>query len=289
MARVRHCILEEIGDLPLKRIKPLQCQQVMNLQVGKSKTQINEVYQALKFIFKYAVANNLIAHDPTENLQKPTGYKNHRRALSATERRYFLSVGLAHQKYIYFMLMLLCGCRPSEAAACLRSDVQLIDGVPFLHIRGTKTAGADRRVPMTPELYDLIRDLTPDVTLARTEQGHRVNENNRRRLWSAYCRDINIAMGCRVYRNALIPPYPLASDLVPYCLRHEYCTELARRGVDVRTAQKLMGHASITVTANIYTDLQDDSLVSMAKDVYGYPGGGRGGDVKQGKTEKNRA
>ena len=38
------------------------------------------------------------------------------------------------------------------------------------------------------------------------------------REWSE--RAMNISMGCKTYRNALIPPYPLAADFVPYCLRH---------------------------------------------------------------------
>ena len=33
-------------------------------------------------------------------------------------------------------------------------------------------------------------------------------------------RQMNIAMGCRTYRNALIPPYPLKDSFVPYELRH---------------------------------------------------------------------
>ena len=58
--------------------------------------------------------------------------------------------------------------------------------------------------------------------------------------------------------------YPFASDLVPYCLRHEYCTDLARKGVDIRIAQRLMGHATITMTANIYTNLTvDDTITSV--------------------------
>ena len=71
-------------------------------------------------------------------------------------------------------------------------------------------------------------------------------------------------MGCKVYRNQLLPPYPLAPDLVPYCFRHEYCTNLARNGIDIRVAQKLMGHASIQMTANIYTNLDNSDIVEVA-------------------------
>ena len=34
VARINHCILEEIGDTPLDRVKPLQCQEVLNKQAG---------------------------------------------------------------------------------------------------------------------------------------------------------------------------------------------------------------------------------------------------------------
>ena len=38
----------------------------------------------------------------------------------------------------------------------------------------------------------------------------------------------------------------------------------ARAGVDLRLLQKTMGHASITVTAHIYADLDDDELDDVA-------------------------
>ena len=65
-----------------------------------------------------------------------------------------------------------------------------------------------------------------------------------------------------MYRDQLIPPYPLAPYLVPYCLRHEYCTELARKDIDLRAAQKLMGHADVKLTANIYTNLDNSAVIS---------------------------
>ncbi|MGI6205513.1 MAG: hypothetical protein ACOYJI_02620 [Anaerovoracaceae bacterium] len=37
IALVRHCILEEIGDLPINKITPMQCQQIVNLQSIKVK------------------------------------------------------------------------------------------------------------------------------------------------------------------------------------------------------------------------------------------------------------
>lgn len=73
---------------------------------------------------------------------------------------------------------------------------------------------------------------------------------------------MNIESGTKTFRNKLLEPYKIPKDLTPYCLRHEYCSELARRGVDIRIAQKLMGHANINMTANIYTHIEDKLAVS---------------------------
>ena len=45
-------------------------------------------------------------------------------------------------------------------------------------------------------------------------------------------------------------------EVRPHMLRHTFATTLYHAGVDLRTAQKLMGHASIQMTANIYTHLE---------------------------------
>lgn len=287
VSRMNHCILEPIGDMRLKDIKPLHCQNVMNLQAGNSRTQINEVYQTLLFLFKHAVANGLLKSNPAEHIIKPKYEWHHRRALTANEREHCIKVGRTDRRYYYFLLMLYCGCRPSEAAAAKGSDIRILsNGMPALHIRGTKSDNADRVVPMPQDFYDLIKWIPADEPIAMTNRGP-VTENNRTRIWESFKRQLNISMGCKVYRNALVPPYPLSPDLVPYCLRHEYCTELARRGIDIRIAQKLMGHSDIKLTANIYTNLNSDDITDIAELLAG-KGTAPGTAVKGVKRGKKR-
>ena len=265
MVRMNGCILKPIGDMRLRDIKPLHCQQVLNAQAGKSRRHISEVYQMLQFLFRHAVANGLLNSNPAEHIVKPQGTASHRRALTASERRFFIEVGLRDRRYLLYMLMLFCGCRTGEAANAMGKDIQILkNGRPALHIRGTKNTNADRLVPIPPELYEVVKDTPPDEYIAQTEKGNKITNNYRIHLWKSFCRQLNIEMGCKMYRNALVPPYPLAPDLVPYCLRHEYCTELARRGIDVRIAQKLMGHSDIKLTANIYTNLNKDDISDIA-------------------------
>lgn len=71
-------------------------------------------------------------------------------------------------------------------------------------------------------------------------------------------------MGAKVYRNQIIESV-VAEDLVPYCLRHTYCTDLQRAGVPLNVAKYLMGHSDISLTANIYTDTTPD-VVNLASE-----------------------
>lgn len=263
--KVKSCILAQIGKMQLKAVKPLHCQNTLNLQAGKSKAQINEVYQALNFIFSKAVENHLIVDNPAKYIVKPQGTKTYRRAITEVEERYIREVAKTDRRYYLYLLMLDCGCRPSEAAGCKGMDILLKGDIPLLHIRGTKSVNADRTVPIPYDLYELIKHTPPFEYIACYSSGTAIKYENRNRVWTSFKRRLNIAMGCKMYRNQLIPPYPVAPDLVPYCLRHTYCTNLARKKIDIRMAQKLMGHSDISLTANIYTNLDENDILDVAK------------------------
>ena len=265
LERVDSSILKYIGDRPLKAISPMDCQHAMNQSAGMSRTQINDVYYALKFLFKHAYQNRLIKEDPTEILIKPKAKKSEsRRALTPEEREATIKTGKLDRRYYLFLLMLLCGCRPSEASECKGSDMKTIEGRHMLHIRGTKTGNSDRLVPIPAELYDLIRKTPKKEHIAAFDGGRKIEYGSRHSVWKLFWNECNRQMGCRTYRGKILEPYLYPKDLSPYCLRHEYCTDLARKGIDIRMAQKLMGHASIQMTANIYTNFSQADILSAA-------------------------
>ena len=63
-------------------------------------------------------------------------------------------------------------------------------------------------------------------------------------------------------------------------LRHTYATTLYRARVDLRTAQKLMGHSSIQVTADIYTHLEQEDSLHVADKLNEYLSGKSENSVK---------
>ena len=260
--RLENSIIKYLGNMQVKKVRPLHCQEMINKMAGMSDYMIKQAYQALKFIFDRAVQNDLIAKSPVVGITLPKGSKTTRRSLTPREKEVFLSVS---DDYRIFELIYYTGARPAEAASIQGFDISLMDGNPVVHIRGTKTDNADRYVPIPFDFYHKIKDTEPFAYVAVNAHGNKYNDQGIQRAWHSICRKMNIAMGCRIYRNQLMPPFPLSEDLVPYCLRHTFCTNLQKQGVDIRTAQYLMGHADIQMTANIYTHADEETIKTAAE------------------------
>lgn len=249
-----------LGTYSIRSIKPIQLQKVLNSMSGMSDSSIDKLYQYLKFIFGKARKEKIIIDDPSEDLVKPKGTSRERRSITDYEREHCNNVFNRSRDYLVFELMLHCGCRPEEAIRAIGKDIEYVDGKWMLHIRGTKTKNSDRYVPIPLSFLPKIKDTKPFEPICPNKSGRMHSRSSYIRLTEHLRRDLNIDMGCRVYRNALVPPFPLAADFVPYDFRHTYCTDLQRAGVDVRVAQKLMGHANIQMTVNIYTHVDTKSL-----------------------------
>lgn len=259
-------ILSYIGNMPISSVKPVHCQQILNNLSGYSNDTIRKVYQLLKLLFRTACDNSLIVTDPTRGITKPEGYTNKRRSITESERSVFLKVCYSDVKYIPFLFMLFCGCRPAEALAIRANDIQEVKGIKVLHIRGTKTENADRYVPVPLDFLAYVEANTPggfDLFSCRKDGGLH-NESSYRALIKSLKREMNILLGARVYRNQLVEPLPLAPDFTPYMLRHTYCTDLKKAGVPLGIAKDYMGHSTIELTANIYSHSDEDTLLAGA-------------------------
>lgn len=256
---MRSSIFRHIGDIKLKNATPIILQECLNRCEGMSKEHISKVYQQIRFIFSSAYKNRLIDEDPSKNLIKPKGTVSKRRSLTSEERRLFLEVANSDPIYLPFLFMLYCGCRPTEARKLTHDDITNIEGKTLLHIRGTKTSNADRYVPIPNPLLQMINKL-PKIEKYCVIKKHIYTKrfeklrDGMRLLMGGDGKWIEVKpTGKKPYWKKEWNVDPLAKDFVPYCLRHTFCTDLRDKGVDIRDAQYLMGHANISITANIYT------------------------------------
>lgn len=261
VGRMDCCIIRHIGHMKLADVKPIHCQQVLNKQKGNSTYQISQVNQMLRFIFGKAVTEGFIRKNPAADLVKPKGTKTTRRALTEREAQAFYEIMDTDPRFILYKFMLFCGCRTGEAAAIEGRDIQSFEGQNVLHIRGTKTKASDRYVPI-PDFF-IVPDVGPFEKLCKNAHGTKHTHESLSKCWIALKKAWNIALGCKVKGASLVPPYPLSDDLVPYCFRHTFCTNLQKAGVDIRKAQYLMGHSDIQMTANVYTHVDINDVIGI--------------------------
>lgn len=52
----------------------------------------------------------------------------------------------------------------------------------------------------------------------------------------------------------------ISIDFTPHICRHTYATTLYYSGVDIKTAQYLLGHSSLQMTLQVYTHLDKDRM-----------------------------
>lgn len=256
--RYKKYVGAHIGTRPIGTVKAVELQAILNECKGMSFSHCEKLRQEISFLFETAVDNKLIQDNPAKKLRLPEYTKGERRSITENERKHLLKVCKKDPAYLLFFVILKCGCRPEEAINLIGRDID--HDKRLLHIRGTKTKNSDRYVPIPEDLYKVIKKTKPFEPVCVNRYGNKHSESSYNRLCAHLKRDMNISMGCKVYRNALVPPLPLADDFVPYCLRHTYCTDLCKAGVDVRTAQRLMGHGNISITANIYTHVDLDDI-----------------------------
>lgn len=157
-----------------------------------------------------------------------------------------------------------------------------------------KTEAGVREVPLpasiVPDLKRAVRGKKPGAYVFPAADGKRMaTASVIGARWRSFSRAMDLAMGAETTASGHIydpsdldalgrPLYPdpenprlprnghrIAPDLCLYCLRHTYCTDLQRQGVPLTTAQYLMGHSNITVTADIYTHSGEAEVISAGQ------------------------
>ena len=92
------------------------------------------------------------------------------------------------------------------------------------------------------------------------------SNSNYKKAWKSFLKQMDILAGAKTYKNQIII-HAVDQKLTPYYLRHTYATSLAEKGVDLKTAQYLLGHANVSMTAQIYTHVTKKMLDSAKEKI----------------------
>ncbi len=114
---IDNIIIPAIGARPIKSIKDIELQKILNSHLGKSKSDIRKLRDTIKGIFRRSYASGLISKDPSEFIEMPDAIEGTRRSITPYERQKILEVAETHPAGLWVKLMLYCGLRPGEARA----------------------------------------------------------------------------------------------------------------------------------------------------------------------------
>lgn len=166
--------------------------------------------------------------------------------------------------YVLAMVMLHTGCRPAEALALTREDVDLVaKKIRFsksigstideygCQVKASKTLGSIREVPIDDQLNDILfeylynNDFVVTGLLFPDSHGKPMEIRN----VGTHVRNVCKKAGVHV---------------TLYMLRHKFSTDMIKVA-DLRTVQDLMGHESATMTLSYARSTEDDRKEAIDK------------------------
>ena len=260
---VRAVESSEIGSKRLNDITPLELQEFMNTFASHSVTR-----KALGFIREaFAVAVNVEAckKNPAlflSNTKEKTApkFKDGGKAFTLAEEKRFVNYIKDNKYKLLYIIILYAGLRRGEVCALRGADIDL--QARIIHVNTairkaydggyeqgkTKTENAVRSVPMTSELYEILKnEKIPQGYLVTAMDGGILNP------------DVLTADFGEIMKNMCITH-------TLYHLRHTYGTRLHAKGVDDKIIALWMGHSSEKVTQEYYIHATPDMIAeALAK------------------------
>lgn len=208
---------------------------------------------AIRGLFRFLVASEALAADPTATIRSPSLWKTVPHSLSESEIESLLaapdtSTTLGLRNRAMFETLYATGLRVSELVGLTTDRVRLDPGFVRIVGKGRK----ERLVPLGLtaigwiERYNdggralLDRDRRPELFL-----NHRGGRMTRQGFWKIL-RDHARQAG-------------ITTQLSPHVIRHSFATHLVENGADLRSVQMMLGHSSLTTT-EIYTHVARERL-----------------------------
>lgn len=232
---------------------------IFNLRKGKnSPATIARRIASLKGFFRFLCLENILAIDPSINLETPKLAKKLPRVLSVDEVDMLLreskeATPFSIRDKAMLELLYAAGMRVSEL---VNLDIVNID-LDIGFVRCTGKGDKERIIPIgshaarwTKTYLDFAR---AKLSGAKPTNAVFLNNHGKRLTRQGFWKIIKK----RALENGI------KKDITPHTLRHSFATHLLANGADLRSVQELLGHADVATT-QIYTHLTKSRL----KDVY---------------------
>lgn len=280
--RLTNYVLPYIGKADLKNIRPIDIQAYFDSKeiFALSSSVKSKLKQELNSIFETAIDNDLCYKNPMKNIKLPEYQKVIKKSVyTQSEQGLIIKYCMRHECGKDIAIMLKTGLRRGELLALTWDDIDFKENTIRVNkalkdTSGSPTVGAPKTKAGNRTI--LFDNELKRIFLSMNRQLHYKKDGKAIILDSPYI--IHSAHGKmhspsnwmhRIYEptiSEIVSHYEgkgiCLDKLSPHELRHSYGTTLYDNGVDLRTIQKMLGHASLEITSNLYVH---DNLDTMRK------------------------
>ena len=286
-------LVDQIGSKQIADVLPSDIKKIYSEQYrGLSNSYIRSAKQLYCSLFDSAQADGLIHTNPARNkTAKPhKGNKPKDRILTDQQRDWVENLCQDHRTWPAVMAMLYAGLRPQECKAIdIDRDVDFIRNTITVrqtaHVSGTKysftgtgkTEWSNRTIPLFEPLKTALQGR--HGLLITSAHGEQVTQSTWKVAWASYiyCMETEIngiqkrwygkTKDQKIKKEAGELPAWIDFDIVPYTLRHGFCTFLRDSGVEINTARRWMGHSDAKMILKVYDSVSADRQEQERKKV----------------------
>lgn len=270
-------IKPEFGKRKLKLIRSEQLQVFINKMANKySATVVKECKHLLDGALKQAYKERKINRNPMEYVTMPkTKVPKKKGALSADQQQTFMNEAGSSRYYRLYKLATLTGMRIGEITGLQWSDVDfenreihITHTMSYIPKRGLyldtpKSKTSIRIIPMIDSAYALLKEqrkeqLKLKLQLSQywpsaegignlvftTQIGTGIQDTNIRRDMRKICDNLT---DLGINRH----------DCTFHTLRHCFATRCIENGMEPKTLQTILGHATLAMTMDLYCDVME--------------------------------
>lgn len=228
-------------------------------------------------VLKQAVKDKLIAENPCEGLELPRKPKRKERRIYLTIPKLVAfadecanAINIGDERRALVLLLGFCGLRWGEASDLRKEDVNLEKR--FLRICRSIVWVNGRPVEGTPKSYEMRTLYMPGIVadalapiLKRRKRGERVFSD------PSGCpireQSASTVKGNRTWWPSALKRLGWDTDdwPSPHDLRHTAASIAVHAGANVKALQRMLGHASASMTLDVYADLFDSDLLDVTR------------------------
>ena len=248
---------------------------------GYSNGTIKCIHKYINGVLEMAFEDDMIRRNFAKKCIDPYKKINTRTALTKRETDLFLTAcENARWGYNYllgFKLMLLTGLRIGEMTGLTWNDIdlknrtinvdhQFIQGDDksrtSYHIDATKTSNGKRKVPMSDDVYELLKELKESTYFDSLKFDTSVDGYKGFVLHTRSGLPILTAR-FNEYAHKIVDEYNNVHEeklpnITCHICRHTFCTRMAELNMNPNALIKIVGHASYKTTENVYISVEDE-------------------------------